>query len=97
MRRALKDTLLSSKWTVYHVLTSQEVQFSVCSTQEDSLVCFANQEVTLAHIFAYQEGTLACVFASQKGNLAHVFASQKGTLAQVFATQKGSCILPTMF
>ena len=44
--------VLAPKRAVYHVLTSQG----------GSLVCFANQEGTLARFFGSQEGTLARVF-----------------------------------
>ena len=48
--------VLAPKRAVYHVLTSQGC----------SLVCFANQE-----------GTLACFFGSQEGTLAHVLAPRR--------------------
>ena len=48
--------VLAPKMAVYHVLTSQG----------GSLVCFANQE-----------GTLACFFGSQEGTLAHVLAPRR--------------------
>ena len=45
--------VLAPKMTAYHVLTSQW----------GSLVCFANQEGTLARFFGSQEGTLAHLLA----------------------------------
>ena len=48
--------VLGPKRAVYHVLTSQG----------GSLVCFANQEATLARFFGSQEGTLAHILAPRR-------------------------------
>ena len=52
----------SQEGTLVHVLASKSAVYHVLTSQGGSLVCFANQE-----------GTLARIFGSQEGNLAHVF------------------------
>ena len=55
-----------------HVLASKRVVYHVLRSQRGILVCFANQECTLACFFGSQEGTLACVLKCPRRKLEHM-------------------------
>ena len=88
-KRALKLVFLPPKRAVYHVLTSQG----------GSLVCFANQEGTLARVliprralyrtFWLPGGHFIARFDSQKGALARVWLPE-GHFSARFGSQEGT-------